>query len=75
MAQNKKSPIALYALVSQHLITILVLTIGGYLIGRYLIVKTSMAGGVCATVGAIVGIIYFVVQLLYLGKDNETQRN
>ena len=71
MAQNKKSPIALYALVTQHLVTILVLTIGGYLLGRYLIFKTAMSGGIFATIGAIVGIIYFVVQLLYLGKEHD----
>ena len=72
MAQNKKSPIALYAFVTQHMVTILVLTIGGYFVGRYLIVKTILSGGVCATIGALVGIIYFVVQLLYIGKANET---
>ena len=73
MAQNKKSPIAFYALVSQYIIMILVLTIGGFLLGRYVIVKTILSGGICATIGAFVLIIYFIIQLLYLGKENESR--
>ena len=52
---------------------ILVLTIGGFLLGRYVIVKTILSGGICATIGALVGIIYFIIQLLYLGKENESR--
>jgi hypothetical protein len=49
---------------------IAVLTIGGFLLGRYVLFKTSLAGGVIATIGAISGIVIFVVGLLRIGKEN-----
>lgn len=61
----------LYALVSQYLFLILVLTIGGFLLGRYVLFKTVLVGGIFATVGAIIGIIMFIIQLLNIGKDYE----
>ncbi len=72
LAQNKKrNPFSLYALVSQYLLTILVLTIGGYLIGRYLILKTAIWGGVFAVIGGLCGIIIFIMEMLKLGKENK----
>ncbi len=65
----------LYSLVSQYLFLILVLTIGGYLLGRYVIVKSSLSGGIFATVGAIVGIILFIMQLIEIGKEYEKPRD
>ena len=70
MAQNKYNSFKLYAIVSQYLIMIAVLTIGGFLLGRYVIFRTSLAGGVIATIGAISGIVIFVVGLLRIGKEN-----
>ena len=69
MAQNKA--FKLYALVSQYMFLILVLTVGGYLLGRYVIVKTTLCGGVLATIGAISGIIVFIMQLIEIGKMYE----
>ena len=66
LGQNKV--FKLYALVSQYLFLILVLTIGGFLLGRYVLVKTTLSGGIFATVGAIAGIILFIMQLLEIGK-------
>ena len=71
LAQNKA--FKLYALVSQYLFLILVLTVGGYLLGRYVVVKTNLFGGVLATVGAISGIIVFIIQLIEIGKMYEKQ--
>lgn len=73
MAQNKRTPFKLYALVTQYLMMILVLTIGGFLLGRYLIFKSTLSGGIFATVGAIFGIVIFVIQLLTLVKENEKE--
>lgn len=71
MAQNSEiKSFKLYAIVTQYLITIACLTIGGYLLGRYVIFKTILAGGIIATIGSIVGIIYFVIGLLKIGKIN-----
>lgn len=69
LAQNKS--FKLYALVSQYLFLILVLTVGGYLLGRYVFFKTTLFGGILATVGAIVGIITFIIQLIEIGKMYE----
>ena len=71
LAQNKA--FKLYALVSQFLFLILILTVGGYLLGRYVIVKTNLCGGIFATVGAISGIIIFIIQLIEIGKMYEKQ--
>lgn len=70
MEQNK---FKLYALVSQYLFLILFLTVGGYLLGRYVVIKTVLFGGVLATVGALFGIIIFIVQLIEIGKKDERQ--
>ena len=70
LAQNKA--FKLYALVSQYLFLILVLTVGGYLLGRY-VVKINLFGGILATVGAISGIIVFIIQLIEIGKMYEKQ--
>ena len=69
LAQNKT--FKLYALVSQYLFIILFLTVGGYLLGRYVLFKTSLAGGILATVGAIFGIITFIMQMIEIGKMYE----
>ncbi len=69
MEQNKT--FKLYALVTQYLFMILVLTVGGFLLGKYLIFKNALSGGIFATVGAIVGIILFIMQLIEIGKTYE----
>ena len=73
MAQNKT--FKLYAIVSQYLFMILFLTVGGYLLGKYVIVKTTLFGGVFATVGALFGIIMFIIHLINIGKEYEKQGN
>ena len=73
LEQNKV--FKLYALVSQYLFLILVLTVGGYLLGRYVVIKTSLCGGIFATIGVIAGIILFIMQLLNIGKMNEKPRD
>jgi hypothetical protein len=70
LAQNKYNSFKLYALVTQYLMMIAVLTIGGFLLGRFVFFKTILAGGIMATIGAILGIIIFVAGLLRIGKEN-----
>jgi len=53
---------------------LLVLTIGGYLLGKYVIIKTTIAGGIFATFGAISGIIIFIMEMLKLGKDDKQDK-
>lgn len=75
MEQNKNRKLfILYAYVSQLLIMLLVLTIGGYLLGKYVIIKTTIAGGIFATFGAISGIIIFIMEMLKLGKDDKQDK-
>ena len=69
LAQNKT--FKLYAIVSQYLFMILFLTVGGYLLGKYVFFKTTLFGGVFATAGALVGIIMFILQLINIGKEYE----
>ena len=69
LAQNKT--FKLYALVSQYLFLLLMLTVGGYLLGNYVFFKNAISGGVFATVGAISGIVLFILQLIEIGKQNE----
>ena len=69
LAQNKT--FKLYALVSQYLFLLLMLTIGGYLLGYYVFFKNAISGGIFATIGAISGIILFIIQLIEIGKNNE----
>ena len=71
LAQNKYTALQLYALVTQYILVIATMTIGGYLLGRYVLVKTVICGGIIATVGAIFGIVFFIYQLLKIGKINE----
>lgn len=61
----------LYALVTQYLFLILVLTVGGYLLGRFVLIKSILFGGILATIGALVGIILFILQLIDIGKKYE----
>lgn len=71
LAQNKEiKSFKLYAIVTQYLIMIASLTIGGYLLGRFVLFKTTLSGGIIATIGAIFGIIYFIIGLLKIGKIN-----
>lgn len=65
----------LYALVTQYLFLVLVLTVGGYLLGRYVFFKTTIAGGIMATVGSILGIILFVYNMIKIGKMYEKPRD
>ena len=76
LAQNKNRVFKLYALVTQYIFLILVLTVGGYLLGRYAIFQTILSGGIIATIGAISGIIIFIMELLKIGKTyNEWYKN
>ena len=68
---ERNNAFKLYAVVSQYLFLILVLTVGGYLIGKYVFFKTELFGGVFATVGAISGIVIFILQLINIGKKHE----
>ena len=69
LGQNKT--FKLYAIVSQYLFMVLFLTVGGYLLGRYVFFKTELFGGIFATVGAIFGIIMFILQMINIGKEYE----
>ena len=69
LEQNKT--FKLYALVSQYLFLILVLTVGGFLLGRYIIIKSELSSGIFATIGAISGIILFIIELIKIGAKNE----
>ena len=71
LGQNKT--FRLYALVTQYLFLILMLTVGGFLLGKYLFFKSSLSGGIFATVGALLGIIIFIMQLIVIGKTYEKQ--
>lgn len=73
MARN--NTFKLYTLVSQYIFTIIVLTVGGFLLGRYVVFKTLIAGGIIATIGAISGIILFIVNLIEIGKKYEESRD
>ena len=68
-----KSQARFYALASQGLITIIMLTGLGYLIG-YLINKESVLKAILAVVGAIFGVCIFVSYLLYLLKLEEKEK-
>ena len=71
LAQNKSNVFKLYALVTQYIFVILVLTVGGFLLGRYVVFQTILAGGIMATIGAVSGIIIFIFELLKIGKTYE----
>ena len=68
LEQNKT--FRLYALVSQYLFLILALTVGGFLLGRYVIIKSVLSGGIIATIGAISGIIIFIIEMINIGDKN-----
>ena len=68
-----KSQARFYALASQGIITIIMLTGLGYLIG-YLINKESVLKAILAVVGAIFGVCIFVSYLLYLLKLEEKEK-
>ena len=68
---ERNNAFKLYAVVSQYLFLILVLTVGGYLLGKYVFFKTALFGGVFATVGALCGIVIFILQLINIGKEHE----
>ena len=57
------------------MLSILFLTVGGFLLGRYVFFKTLIAGGIMATVGAIFGIILFIINMIEIGKIYERPRD
>lgn len=72
MEQN--SGFKLYALISHYVILLLVLTIGGFLLGKYVIIQTDIAGGIIATIGGLSGIILLIKDLFKFGKKNGSQK-
>jgi len=68
-----KSQARFYALASQGIITMLMLTGLGYLIG-YLVNKESVLKAILAVVGAVFGVCIFVSYLLYLIKIEEKEK-
>ena len=58
----------LYAVVTQGLISLLVLTGGGFLLGKLIEKNTkneeSLLSGFFAIIGAIIGLIYFIMSVL-----------
>ena len=72
---ERNNSFKLYALVTQYIFLILVLTIGAFLLGRYVIFKSILAGGILATIGAIFGIVIFIIELLNIGKMYENKRD
>ena len=58
----------LYAVVTQGLISLLVLTGGGFLLGKLIEKNTenegSLLSGFFAIIGAILGLIYFIMSIL-----------
>ena len=71
LERNRKFSLKIYALVSQLVVMLVVMTLGGYLLGRYVFFKTAVAAGIFATIGAIGGIIYFIYQVISIGKKEE----
>lgn len=69
LEQNKYKGFKLYAYVSQLLLVILTMTVIGYLLGRYLIIKTTIAAGIFALIGAVFGILYFIWGLIRIEKS------
>ena len=59
-----------YALASQGIFTIVLLLGLGLLIG-FLIDRNSFWPALLATIGALMGVIIFVMYLLYIIKDEE----
>ena len=62
-----------YALASQGIFTIVFLLGLGFLIG-FLIDKESFWPPLLATIGALMGVIIFVMYLLYILKDEEKEK-
>lgn len=60
----------IYAVVTQGIFSIIILLGLGYFIG-YKIDKDSMWPGILAVVGAILGLISFIVLVLRIGADDK----
>ena len=71
MEQNNRKAFQTYAVVTQLIIGVIVLTGGGYLLGKYVIFKTTLAGGIMALIGAILGTLYFVT---HNDRDDHSER-
>ena len=69
--EKPNSGFKMYALVSQMIIMIITLAVGGYLLGRYVIIKTTIAGGIMGIIGALIGIVYFIRELMRLDKNKK----
>ena len=63
----------IYALATQGIFSMLVYAGIGYLIG-YLINKSVLLSVILAIVGVILGLITFIWYLLYLSKQDETEK-
>lgn len=66
--------IRLYAVVTQGLFSILVLTAGGFFIGWLINKENVFLSGLLAIIGAICGIILFIYQVLKESKNNENNK-
>lgn len=63
-----------YALVTQFIFQTLILGVLGYFIG-YTIDKEGVLKGILAVIGATVGLIAFIIQVIYLaGVKNGTRK-
>ena len=74
LGRNNIRGFRLYAVVSQLFISTIVLVVGGYLLGRYVIFKTAIAGGIMASIGAVIGITYFVWELIKIDHQQKQTR-
>ena len=69
--EKPRQAFKMYAIVTQLLIMIGALTIGGYLLGRYAIGKTVIYGGIFAIIGSLVGITYFIVSIIRIDRNKK----
>ena len=63
-----------YVLATQGIITMVVLVVGGYFIGRAIDAQ-SIWPGVLAVIGAFCGLVSFIYTLLRLLKEEDKKKN
>ena len=59
----------IYAVATQGIILLVILAVGGYFLGRWIMPETYILAGCLAALGIIVGVSVFIKMIIAIGGD------
>ncbi len=61
----------IYAVATQGVILLVVLAVGGYFLGRWIIPDSYILAGCLAALGVLVGVSVFIKMIITIGGDED----